>query len=345
MLIHTPDYFSEFRCLAGACPHTCCAGWAVPIDSATLQTYETLPGELGERVRAALTRDGDGSVSFALHGDRCPFLNGENLCEIHLALGEQATGEICRTHPRFFYDFGSLREIGLCGSCPEAARLILERDLALRAEENGEPVTDTPPLLAPLLTARATAAALLRTEEATVGECFQALLLFANEAQILIDEEQTEVMEELCAVYGEEFPLIDSSALPDRTASLSACLELLEELITLTPEWRDLLRRGRERLADTPTYTPQSLRRAGQYFLYRHWLRGVWDGDLLTWAELTAMAVAICAHLAPLCPAGFSEVFRLFCQEVEHAQDNLNALQTAFRERLSLAELLSIANL
>ena len=32
MLLRVPDYFEQFRCLAGACPHTCCAKWEVVID-------------------------------------------------------------------------------------------------------------------------------------------------------------------------------------------------------------------------------------------------------------------------------------------------------------------------
>ena len=35
MLLRVPDYFEQFRCLAGDCPHTCCAKWEVVIDEDT----------------------------------------------------------------------------------------------------------------------------------------------------------------------------------------------------------------------------------------------------------------------------------------------------------------------
>ena len=35
MLLRVPDYFEQFRCLAGECPHTCCAKWEVVIDPDT----------------------------------------------------------------------------------------------------------------------------------------------------------------------------------------------------------------------------------------------------------------------------------------------------------------------
>ena len=53
METHVPQYYSSFRCLAGECPHTCCAaGWEIPVDPDTAALYKTLPGPLGDRVRA-----------------------------------------------------------------------------------------------------------------------------------------------------------------------------------------------------------------------------------------------------------------------------------------------------
>ena len=79
-----------------------------------------------------MTLDGDGDCIFINQDGRCPFLNPENLCDIHTALGENALSETCRLYPRFYADFGSLREAGLSLSCPEAARLILSNPAPMR---------------------------------------------------------------------------------------------------------------------------------------------------------------------------------------------------------------------
>ena len=346
MTVHTPNYYTPFRCLAGACPHTCCAGWEVPIDPATARLYRTLDGPLGERLRSALTVDGTGEAAFRCHGGRCPFLNGDNLCDIHIHLGEAYTGEICRSHPRFSYDYGPLTEVGLCASCPEALRLILEGDMALTVIEDSRPGEDHPALLWDLLTARETAQGLLEVEEATLGERLQALLLFANEVQVLLDEGREADVPQLCAVYREGFPLLEGVDLPSRAEALDACLTLLGELDILTREWRELLARGREALAAgelPPPPHPNQGRRAAVYFLYRHWLRGVWDGDVLTWAAFAVLGVTVATLLAPLQEEGFPGALRLFCQELEHHQGNLNTFQDTLWERVDLSQLLALA--
>ena len=83
MLNRAADYFHDFHCLAGACPHTCCAGWEVVLDEETALRYFQVPGALGEKLRSVIQADAEGDFCFPLRGGRCPFLNEENLCEIH----------------------------------------------------------------------------------------------------------------------------------------------------------------------------------------------------------------------------------------------------------------------
>lgn len=344
METHVPHYYASFRCLAAECPHTCCAaGWEIPVDTDTAALYDTLPGSLGDRIRAFIETDPEGEPCFPLRGGTCPFLNGEGLCLIHIEHGEEATPLICRTHPRFCYDYGHLRERGLCGSCPEAARLILAGDMELTAGQEDGPGEEAPPLLSPLLLARETAFRLLATEEATLSQRLQALLLFANEVQVLLDEGQTKSIPQLCEFYTQEFPLLSAEDLPPRREALEKCLRILEGLAILQPQWKALLAAGKERL-DIPSPTlPVMGERAVAYFLYRHWLRGVWDGDVLSWAEFAVLGTAVAALLAPLLEEGFPEAFRLFCQDLEHSESNMAAIQDALWDKLSLPELLSVS--
>ena len=116
MLVRVPDYFDDFSCLAGACPHSCCIGWEGVIDEDTVRRYQAEPGPLGDRLRAAMRFDGE-DLCFPLNGGRCPFLNQENLCDIHCALGPEATSLTCREHPRFIEDYGPFQEINLSAAC------------------------------------------------------------------------------------------------------------------------------------------------------------------------------------------------------------------------------------
>ena len=51
MKIRTPAYYQNFRCIAGACPDTCCRGWAIVVDDEAWEKYQSLPGEIGARLR------------------------------------------------------------------------------------------------------------------------------------------------------------------------------------------------------------------------------------------------------------------------------------------------------
>lgn len=126
MLQVVPDYYKEFACIASRCRHSCCIGWEIDVDEETLHAYDAVPGELGQRLRACIERDGQ--PHFALGRDgRCPFLDGENLCEIISWLGEEQLCQICADHPRFRCELPDRIETGLGLCCEAAGRLILSR--------------------------------------------------------------------------------------------------------------------------------------------------------------------------------------------------------------------------
>ena len=323
------DYYGAFQCLAGACPHSCCTGWEVEVDEETALRYFAVPGPLGDRLRAALQHDGEGFV-FPLNGGRCPFLDGEGLCEIHRLLGEAATSDTCHSHPRFIEDYGAFREVSLAASCPAACALLLGSRGPLRiVEAAGEepPCGEGDPWLAGLLPLRSRMLGLLEDRGLPLRRRLAAFLRLAWEAQTLLDGGRGEDLAALAAAWEpEDGPAAEGPGL------FPAALRFLGTLEALDPDWRTLLARAER--APAHTAPEDLLERIACYFAFRYLLKAVNDGDLLSRAQLCVLAALAVDRLAAL--TGLPEALRRFCREIEHSQENLDALQAAFWQREEL---------
>ncbi len=133
MLYVLPDYYPEFRCIAGECEDTCCAGWQIMIDRSSLRKYRKWKGPyrwnlLGkvDWIHGAFRRDKQ---------NRCAFLNEENLCEMYKNMGEGALCRTCKLFPRHIEEYENVREVSLSISCPEAARILFARQEPVRFRE------------------------------------------------------------------------------------------------------------------------------------------------------------------------------------------------------------------
>lgn len=126
MKLVAPDYYADFRCLAGACRHTCCEGWEIDVDEDRLADYRKNP------FIAPHIDETDAPHFRLLDGERCPFLNQNGLCEMILRFGEASLCQICRDHPRFRNYWSDRTELGLGLVCEEAGRIILERQTPMR---------------------------------------------------------------------------------------------------------------------------------------------------------------------------------------------------------------------
>lgn len=232
-LVRKPDYFDRFRCTASACSDNCCIGWEIDIDEKTAGRYKNVSGELGKKLREMISWPGGEEIQteevqageppserkspsdrepphFILQGERCPFLDPDNLCEIIRELGEESLCDICREHPRYYEWFDGLTEkgVGLC--CEAAAGLILESskkaefvteleeqwecELLQEAEPSweGELLQEVKPsqeakqwdpLLTGLLAARETAFQLLQNREIPLNERLALYLMFSEDIQ------------------------------------------------------------------------------------------------------------------------------------------------------------------
>lgn len=137
MLLNTPDFYNQFKCIASRCSDTCCVGWEIDIDETSQMAYRKVEGSFGDKLRESIE---NGHFKL-LPYDRCPFLDKNNLCEIYRNLGESSLCQICREHPRFVEVYGDIMEKGLGLCCEEVVRLLLETEgpLTFTNEECDEP--------------------------------------------------------------------------------------------------------------------------------------------------------------------------------------------------------------
>lgn len=124
MFYRKPSYYDEFKCIADKCPDTCCAGWNIVIDDRTMDRYRNLEKSKKEYVLSHIDLD---EQIYVRDGSRCSFLDENNLCKLYSGLGENMFCNTCRRYPRHFEEYGNLIEAALSLSCPEAARLIVDR--------------------------------------------------------------------------------------------------------------------------------------------------------------------------------------------------------------------------
>jgi len=126
MKLSVPLYYKSFKCIADRCRHSCCIGWEIDVDGATMEKYRTLSEGYGKNILESIEGD---EPHFRLCADeQCPHLDERGLCRIITNLGEEYLCNICRAHPRFYNDTKRGKEAGVGMACEEAARIILSSD-------------------------------------------------------------------------------------------------------------------------------------------------------------------------------------------------------------------------
>ena len=313
MKLLVPQYYSSFRCTAGACRHSCCVGWEIGIDADTLAFYRTVPGELGKKLTENISLAEDGPCFRLTPDERCPFLGRDGLCGIITALGEDGLCQICADHPRFRNFFSGRTELGLGLCCEAAGRLILgaSQPMKLLVLEDGgkeEPLS--------------------REEQAFLSLRDRVFSLLQDRTVPL--EERVRRMLSVCG-----------GAVPEQ--SPAAWAELYRGLERLDPAWdsallglRELPPGGRRELCSWDTAWEQLL----VYFIYRHLAGALDDGMLSARAAFAAQSLFLirdlCAvrlrNCGQLVLDDVVEAARLYSSEVEYSEENLQTLLTMFQK-------------
>lgn len=310
MKLRKPHYYDQFRCIAAACPDSCCKEWEVRVDDASAARYLALEGSLGDRLRSVLRRE-DGEYLMTIQDGRCPMWRTDGLCRIQAELGEAALCHTCREFPRLLHDYGDFLELTLELSCPEAARLILTSSADPMTEEElpdtGEGDYDGEAMEV-LLTTRKRMLEILRDESRPVGQVLALGLLYGCQAQGELDSGEMEEFDPAQA-------LETASALA-KPGDDQGMLAFFSGLEILTPQWKQRLA-----AAEKAQWQREHLALA-RYFVERYWLQAVADYDLYSRVKL---AVISCL-LVRLLGGDILETAQLYSKEIENNTENVEAI-------------------
>ena len=325
-----PAFYKEFHCIGSACKDNCCIGWEIDIDERTAEFYRSVPGELGKRLQREIDWE---TGCFKLgEGERCPFLNGDNLCDIIIGLGEEHLCDICDRHPRFRNVLPECVEMGVGLCCEEAVRLLLsfteKMTLVPGPDVEEEPAEDDI-FLVGCQKVRQLAFSVLQNRELPLEERVNRLISLADELYPCQDDTGEEQMA-ICSRYIDEGICI-SQLQPENVekqkvwediANIFLSLERLDESWTLLLE---RLPDGTEE-KELPEIPFEQLI---WYFLFRHIMTAAEDGDI---AGRLIFAVVSYLVIRRMVQQGgdLADIIRRYCKEVEYSTDNMCALLDSF---------------
>ena len=316
MRLVVPDFYEKFRCVASACPDTCCAGWEIDLDESTLKKYASVRGTLGEKLRKSIS-DGHFVLDAA---ERCPFLDENNLCEIQRNLGEDFLSDICRMHPRFVDVFGDIREEGPGLCCGESARLLLGSNEPLRFVElsNG----DAPEIL---------------DDESL--EFRDRVFSFRTEILSRLSDRtlplSTRLSETLClaaTAAGETVRLSELS--PERI--WEGVWNVLSECESIGEPWDRAKSRAMRFENPRTLFSETDGERLVAYQIFRHFAKSLYDGDMLSKVKIAVFFWLLLRRFGGAFAPGDSGMLQkgnavaLLSKQWEYSEENMAELSKRF---------------
>ncbi|MDT3844076.1 MAG: flagellin lysine-N-methylase [Bacillota bacterium] len=336
-----PSVYETFRCIGGACPDTCCAGWEVDIDPDTYDYYMETEGEFGRRLRSHMTEDEDGDIFFPLTPEgRCPFLNRQDLCDIFSELGEESLCRVCTEYPRYYLPVGDYEQIDMSLSCMEVGRLFFSDPEPVRYLTQ-EDIMDGDPISA---------------EETARRD---DILERRNEMLSFIQEETSGTADERFEALLSRFPELS----PESDEELLTAMDQLE---LIDERWNDIMIPIRANLTAIQRQEPAFLDHSGpefdrwtgkliSYFLFRYCLNvfssGNWENEMrfirrsLRFIRLMCIARATGLlprssydgrlsgqeeknHCNSFTQNDMIDIAHLYSKQVEHSDGNVELLRT-----------------
>lgn len=370
MKTKVPYYYKNFKCIASECPDTCCAGWEIIIDDDTHEKYKNVPGKFGDILRSKITLYEDGEPGFILEGDDCPFLNKNKLCDIYSELGEDYLCNTCKQFPRFIEEYGSIREIGISISCPEAARLILDSDKKVQFEidEDDELVSGyndiSYELFMQLMPAREMALDIIQNRSMNLDIRVALLISFAQEIQDKIDTNKISKIEEIREKYlSEKFienfiKQLDKYKDKEKNKydNMNSYFRVYKSLEHIDENWPKIVDHTFEyfyKLHDDYKFYIDKHNEFNKYykekeyeyehlivyFIFRYFMKAVYDYDVLAKVKLAVVSYLIIKELDVvrwidnkdnLTKQDQIDLMHMYSKDIEHSEDNLDELAQIF---------------
>lgn len=314
MKIVKPTFYKNFKCIAGDCPDSCCQGWEVDADSNSLEYYKTLDNslEIKKRIDSVLSKDEFDNTIFTLAPKkRCPFLNEENLCDMHIAIGGEHTPYTCRTFPRFIYDFGATREIGISFSCPVASDMMYNTEsFDFETEVNSD----------------------LPTLNDIDAEKYFLLYKGRAEAYKIAKDKNKSIRERLNDLLDLGVLLQEKLFPYDEGGDDIAFFDVFKNPELINPEWKEKV----ENFSLKQVSDSQSNENILMYFLYKYLMQAVYDDDALSKIKMAVLGVLINTYFGE-----DSWTVHLWSKETEHSQYNMDR----YKKLLKSAYCLSVTEL
>lgn len=368
MKTRVPDYFQKFKCIASECEDTCCAGWEIVIDDESYQKYQKVEGKFGERLRSEIRKDGDENI-FKSKGNDCAFLNGNKLCDLYTELGEEGLCYTCTQYPRYTEEFGSLREVGISLSCPEAARIILGSDRAVDFK-----VTDNPDempgyndidgmMFLYLLQCRSIVFRILQMEEMPLKVRAGVVLAFTDEVQEKIDEDLIDEIKDVKEKYSnQDFILKTGEELGEYIGEEDSKYHNIKEYFNVfkglkhinpndplglddvlrcywnSPEDKELYLKKHREFKEYYKDQNYKFKNVLVYFIFRYYMKGVFDYDLLAKVKTALVSIVMMEELmmyrwlenGELTDADAVDIMHMYSKDVEHLEENVEKLAELF---------------
>ncbi len=313
MIIKTPSFYKDFECIAGACPDSCCQGWEVDADEASLKYYATLTGEIRKKIDSVLDKDEFGNTIFRLADNkRCPFLNRENLCDMHIAIGGEHTPFTCRMFPRFINDFGGTKEMGLSFSCPVASDMMFGLTEPMRFVSE---VNDLPPELNEI-----------------DAQTYFFLVKAREKAFSIIQDRTVPVHQRLINLLDYGVVLQKELESYDEGKDELDFFDVFRNPELINPQWTQKVDCAAVKQVADKVFNEN----IASYFIFRYFLTAVHDYDVLSKIKMAVIGVLIVTYFGE-----DSWTIHLWSKETEHSQYNMDRFKRLLREAkcLTVSEL------